>query len=125
MGMYTELHFYSELRSDAPQEVIDVLVWMAGGDGKEPPAPDHQFFDCDRWRVLFRMDSAYFDAKTHSEVFQEYEVWFLNVRSNLKNYDGEIEKFIDWVRPYLAKEPGEFLGFSRYEESETPTLIYA
>ena len=49
---------------------------------------------------------------------------FLCIRSNVKNYDGEIQHFIDWITPCLDKHPGDFLGFRRYEETEDPTLIY-
>jgi hypothetical protein len=48
--------------------------------------------------------------------------YHLNVRSNLKNYDSEIENFLDFISPYI--ETDEFIGYMRYEESEKPTLIY-
>lgn len=129
MGMYTELHFNAELRKDTPSEVIELLRWMArtGTDLKRrPETPEHPFFACPRWPVLFTMDSYYFDADTHSTLRYDdiAERYYLCVRSNLKNYDDEIEKFIDWIDLWLAKEPGDFLGFYRYEETEHPTLIY-
>jgi hypothetical protein len=31
---------------------------------------------------------------------------------------------VEWVLPYLVALPGDFLGFSRYEESQVPALIY-
>lgn len=125
MGMYTEIHFNSELRRDTPSEVLAVLRYMLG-DGDEPPLPDHPLFSTTRWRYLFTMDSYYFDADTHSTLrFDDIaKTHFLCVRSNIKNYDGEIEAFLDWIDPYLEKYPGDFLGFSRYEETEQPTLIF-
>jgi hypothetical protein len=127
MGMYTELHFNSELRKDVPQDVLDALHYMVGRVEAEPTLPDHPLFLSSRWRSVLLCDSYYFDADTHSTLrFDETAgAYYLCIRSNLKNYEGEIEKFIDWIRPYLAKEQGEFLGFSRYEETEDPTLIYA
>lgn len=126
MGMYTEIHFNSELKQNLPEDVVNILQYMIDSKN-EPVLPDHEFFMCDRWRSLFRMDSYYFDADTHSTLrFDEIShAYYLCVRANLKNYDSEIEKFLDWITPYLAKDEGEFLGFYRYEENEQPILIYA
>lgn len=127
MGMYTEIHFNSKLKANLPKNIVDVLQYMIGERENEPELPDHEFFNCDRWRSLFRMDSYYFDADTHSTLrFDDISsAYYLCVNANLKNYDNEIEKFIDWIMPYLNKDEGEVLGFYRYEETETPTLIYA
>lgn len=38
----------------------------------------------------------------------------------LKNYDSEIEEFLDWLEPYIGTEG--FIGYMRYEEWEDPTL---
>lgn len=126
MGMYTEIHFNSEMRDDIPTEVVGVLKYMVGEIDMPKVLPEHDFFQCGRWAMLFRCDSYYFDADTHSELRWDEisESYYLCVRSNLKNYDSEIEKFIDWIDPYLAKYSGDFLGFYRYEETEVPTLIY-
>lgn len=73
------------------------------------------------------MDSYYFDADTISTLrFDDIgNSFYLCIRTNLKNYDSEIEHFIDWIMPYLDKyETGQFLGFYRYEEDEQPTLIF-
>ena len=121
MGMYTQFHFGSQLKSDTPKEVIDILEFMAGITDEEPSIiPEHEFFKCDRWKVLFRMSSAYFDYQTHCE----FSEGCLSVTSNLKNYDNEIDKFVCWVSPYLRKYEGDFLGYSRYEEFEQPELIF-
>lgn len=127
MGMYTEFHFNSELNIPKECEVAEILKFMVGDREDEPKEiPDLPLFGDTRWRFMLQCDSYYFDADTRStlrwdEVSKSY---YLNIRCNLKNYDGEIEQFIDWIRPYLDKERGDFLGFYRYEESETPTLIY-
>ena len=127
MGMYTEIHFNAALREGTPEEVLRVLRYMVDGDDKEPELPAHPLFATPRWRHLFTCDSYYFAADTNSTLRYDdiAKQYFLCVRSNLKNYDNEIEQFIDWIDPYLdAHPPGDFLGFSRYEETETPTLIY-
>jgi len=126
MGMYTEIHFNSELKENLDKNVIDILQYMLNHSEDKPPLPDHEFFKCSRWDMLFMCDSYYFDADTHSTLrFDDISnAYYLCIRSNLKNYDDEIEKFIDWIQPYLEKFKDDFLGFYRYEESEQPTLIY-
>lgn len=128
MGMYTELHFNAELRKDVPSDVLAILNYMleAGPGAPPPPLPEHALFKTQRWPVMLRTDSYYFAADTHSTLRHDEigECYYLCIRCNLKNYDEEIEKFVDWIDPYLEAFEGDFLGFSRYEETETPTLIY-
>lgn len=127
MGMYTEFHFNSRLKKDMPVEVRNMLKYMVSdGDDCFYELPDHPLFSTPRWAYMLRMGSYYFDAETHSTVNYDDILGqcVLCIRCNLKNYDGEIQKFIDWIDPYLDKYEGEFLGFYRYEETEEPTLIY-
>lgn len=130
MGMYTELHFNARLMDDTPEPIMELLRRMVEGDGEQAEArPDHPLFKTRRWTCMLNCNSAYFDAETDSRIAVEfeaetYERRLICVRTNLKNYDSEIEKFIDWITPYLAKDPGDFLGFYRYEEDEQPTLIF-
>jgi hypothetical protein len=71
-------------------------------------------------------DSYYFAADTHSTLRYDAiaEAWFICIRCNFKNYCGELRKFCEWIDPYVSANEGEFLGFSRYEESELPDLIF-
>ena len=127
MGMYTELHFNAELKQDTPEEVIAILDGMVSAkEHTSGTLPSHPLFDTPRWEYMLRCDSYYFDADTHSTLRYDdiTKSYYLCIRCNLKNYDGEIEKFIDWIKPYCDKYPGDFLGFYRYEETETPTLVY-
>jgi hypothetical protein len=124
--MYTEFFFRVELKKDVPEYVVEVLEWMCERDVDEPPPiPDHEFFKCPRWTMLFTCGSAYFpDSGLHK--FRD-SFWSgqqaLFVHSSLKNYDGEIEKFCGWIDPYVDAPKGEFLGYSLYEEDDTPELI--
>jgi hypothetical protein len=125
MGMYTQLHYGAQLRTDVPAQIVNVLQYMVGESTAPPPTlPEHALFRCDRWVYMLRCDSYYFDYKTtHLLRFDDIgRQWYLNVTSNLKNYDNEIEKFIDWIAPHVDKMPGDFLGYSRYEGEEAPTL---
>ncbi|MHB1098682.1 MAG: hypothetical protein ACYCZR_03930 [Burkholderiales bacterium] len=132
MGMYTEFHFNSALHSDVPTNVLEILDYMIGTDEFEPVITDPwsaqaELSQTPYWPIMLRCDSYYFDADTintlrYDDIANQH---YLCIRSNLKNYDDKIKKFIDWIMPYLDKYDGEFLGFSRYEESNEPTLIYA
>lgn len=126
MGMYTELVLGVNLRSDTPENVIDILYYMLAGTCNiiAPETTDHPLFQTERWRFMLTCDSYYFDGHTDSsmerdDISHEYE---LNVRTNLKNYDNEIRLFLDFIRPYLVTDG--FLGYTRYEEDDDPTLIY-
>lgn len=127
MGMYTAIHFNSELNIPKECGVAEVLKYMVGGRETEPELPEHLLFKTERWRFMLQCDSYYFDEDTHSTLRWDEisEAYYLCIRSNLKNYDSEIEQFIKWIMPYCAtKQDGDFLGFYRYEEDEEPTLIY-
>jgi hypothetical protein len=128
MGMYTEFHFNSELKRETPKEVIEILKYMVGEREVEPETkPKHELFsDNNRWRFMLTSDSYYFDADTNSTLKKDdmTKDYYLCIRCNLKNYHQEIQKFIDWIMPYLEKYDGEFIGFYRYEENDYPTLIH-
>ena len=127
MGMYTELNFNAALLQNTPDSVLSILGKMVNGDDISPEGlPDHELFKTSRWDFMLVCDSCYFDARTHSELCWDDVAKRHNlcIQCNLKNYDNEIDKFIDWVTPYLDKSYGEFLGYQRYEESDKPRLIF-
>lgn len=124
MGMYTELVLGIEIEDN--DKIIQTLRYMLG-ETEYQPVDDHELFKTDRWDYMLKCDSYYFDGQTDSKLYMDdlYEdnpKFYLNVRCNLKNYGNEINKFLDWLNPYI-KTFG-FLGYLRYEENEDPTLIY-
>lgn len=127
MGMYTEFHYNVKLIKQIPPDLFKILQYMVGDIEERPSViPNHELFSCARWEYMLQCDSFYFVAQTNSEIsWDEFGNAYLGIRCNLKNYGGEIEKFCNWIRPYIKAFDGDFLGFSRYEESETPKLIYA
>lgn len=124
MGMYTELNINVCLKDDVPKWVIDILKFQVGDIKDMPQITDHNLFNCHRWEWMLRMDSYYFDADTHSTLrfSDNARCWYLNVQCNLKNYDNEIDEFIDFIKPYVDTDG--FWGHKRYEEFDDPTLIY-
>lgn len=130
MGMYTEFVCAFELKKETPKEIVNILKYMTKEESIDEEVltvPNDIFFECERWRCLFTMDSYYFSGDTHSTVRYDNiaETYFVTIRSNLKNYDDEIHKFLKWIKPYIYYyEDNDFLGYSRYEECKEPDLIY-
>lgn len=124
MGMYTEINVCFDLLKDTPKDIVDILHCLVEGTDTPSILPEHKFFKCDRWDMVACCDSYYFDGSTNSKmVFDDIsKTWKINIRANLKNYDSEIEEFLDWLEPYI--ETDGFIGYMRYEEWEDPTLIY-
>jgi hypothetical protein len=130
MGMYTEFHFNVQLLSKVPNEVVDLLKFMVSTEETKYESrlknlPSHPLFYTDRWVRMLLSDSYYFSADTHSTLRFDgiTNGYYLCIRCNLKNYNNEIEKFVDWIDNYVQANSGDFLGFSRYEESENPKII--
>jgi hypothetical protein len=122
MGMYTELYLRSGLKMDTPQEVIDLLRMMVAGD-----PPDTTPFGGGRCAWMLRCASHYhFPYAQSSMDYADYvNRWYLFVRCDLKNYEGEIEAFLKWIAPHLDACKGDYIGHTRYEEDPLPThLIY-
>lgn len=128
MGMYTEIYVKATFNSTTPQEVIDIISYMMG-DGDCPSSlPEHELFQCARWDFMLRCCSYYHIPKAVGEFFKDDIATdhYLVVRSDLKNYDNEIQKFFDWVSPYVEQNCDDktFLGYSLYEECNIPDFYY-
>lgn len=124
MGMYTELFVEGAVRKDAPYFVHHFIhrlfnrnYHVSGADLLAPP--DHPFFKCARWMVIGNMSSHYHIPLSISDARDDTgETWFVS-RADLKNYEGEIEKFLDWIRPYCSL----LRGWHWYEEDAQPTTF--
>ena len=123
MGMYTEIYVNVDLKKDTPDEVIEVLKAMCHMEGSDEkvlePYPD-------RWGFLFSNGSYYTPftscrSLTYDDILG---AWSLLGKGDIKNYEQEIQKFFEWIIPYVDGYPGDFIGYRRYEEDRTPTLIF-
>ena len=125
MGMYTELIFGANLKKDTPKKVINALKYMIGETEGKPndfPLPDG------RCEWLFRCASYYFGVSNPVSKMWFDEIsknWILSTRSNIKNYNGEIEAFLKWIKPYICSGSGvrHMYAIVTYEESE-PEIYY-
>ena len=141
MGMYTEFILNIDLRADTPNQVIETLEYMIKDHSNDYTftLPDHPLFkkyispyDKDkkpqstRWYYMLTCGSAYFQGIPASRIrtdaiTRRCEV---SIFCNLKNYNSEIELFLDWIFPYVHQTYLRFCGYIRYEEDEAPSLLF-
>ena len=128
MGMYTEIIFGAGMKEELPEAVVTTIKKLVSGEEIGGNAPDHPFFKAERtW--LLRSDGSYYFPGTVEPKFWFDKIanqWFLHFRTNIKNYDSEIEKFLDWIKPYIKEGVGRrnFYAIATYEEADEPTIYY-
>jgi hypothetical protein len=125
--MYTELFFVAELKGGTPESVIAVLEYAAGKrEDIEDLVPDHPLFKCRRWLQVFK--GCAWEVLGHTftkfSADEDFGGWNLTIRSVLKNYDLEINRFLEWIHPWVDSIEGKFHGYSMYEEEVEPRLIF-
>lgn len=128
MGHYTEFVFAAKLKADTPDEIIDTLKMVVEGP-PENVVIDHPFFKCDRWRWFGSQSSQMFGyTRPASNVDYDHiaNQWMVSIRCSLKNYQGEIDHFIDWIKPYVEYGSGDcnLLGYSMDEDGDIPVMYY-
>ena len=134
MGMYTAISLGVELNIPKDGQVAKLLRYMVG-DSQDPPwlsladhdaaNERHPFFSCPRWGFMLKCDSYYFDYQTNWSFEWDHisRNYYLSGVSNLKNYSGEIEQFLDWLNPYIHDSSAGFIGWTMYEEAWMPTIL--
>ena len=123
MGMYTEIYINVDLKKDTPDDVIGVLKAMC--DMESGDRIELGLYPS-RWGGLFYSNSYYTpNTYCHSLTFDTINNrWSLLGKGDIKNYGNEIEEFFKWIMPYVDGYPGDFIGYSKYEEDQKPTLIF-
>jgi TFIIF-interacting CTD phosphatase-like protein len=126
MGMYTELIFGASLKKETPSEVIETLKYMIG---ESKSKPDGYPFPDGRHEYMLESSSYYFGVSEPLSKMWYDEIshdWRMSTRSNVKNYENEIESFLNWIKPYISYGSGSnnMYAIVIYEESETPTIYY-
>lgn len=136
MGHYTELKVKIKLRKDTPDEVINLLkrvildkdlgVENTLFHSEEVFTPDiqHEFFECECWYMLFL--STNWSDSLEGSVFVELDKYYqLLIHTEFKNYDQEIQKFVDWINPYLiGHKKKQYIGYWRSENYNREINIY-
>jgi len=130
--MYTELVMNVSLKDDMPEGVAKLLKAMIdGSDNIEPLAEyaEHQLFATSRWRFMLNTGSFYFVPAGASKLVEHNYgriLRHLTIRTDFKNYENEIEKFADFIGPFIDDYGHrQFAGYSRYEEADDPKKFIA
>lgn len=124
--MYTELIFGVKLKKETPKDVIETLRYMLG---EVPEKPESFPFQDGRGEWLFQSASYYFGISTPSNSIWLDKItncWHISTRSNIKNYEFEIELFLEWIKPHIDSGSGyrDMYAIVIYEESDEPTIYY-
>lgn len=115
MGMYTEIYLNVNLKKETSVETVNELVAHIKGEREGRPL-------CADMSYYTPSTSAFYSGKDSISG-----QWSLLCKGDLKNYDKEIEKFVELLKPHvdLNSNGKTFIGYMRYEESIIPTLLYA
>lgn len=135
MGMYTKFNVIIPISRKTPKDIQTVLVDIVenGGyklDNGKLQKPNHKFFESDYFSA--QCDSYYFtgthnSAVKYSHEFDEEHRLVLHIDCDFKNYEDNINLFLDFVAPYIDVSDVSnslFLGYSLYEEDSHPTLHF-
>lgn len=116
MGSYTKLHIKLDLKSDVPQDVMDMFKNVTSGEYSRPKGKhfEHPFFDTPRWWCLIH--------GVDSEVVDVCGVKSIKINTYFKNYNGEISKFLDWIKPYISNSMNNMFEYE-YEPTGHTTKI--
>ncbi len=130
MGYYTRFSFKARLKEDAPIELLNKIInenWLPNDVGpifcvgeQGNLDIDHPFGKTSRWMSLFCGTNGE-DIKTTFDVSTRK----LNIESEFKDYDSEIEKFIDWITPFVqSRKKNQYVGYYQGESINSPINIY-
>ena len=101
MGYYTTFHAEIVLRKDIPKYLTQLLTQLVCDNCYYGIAlPEHPLFKCERWPSIFSRSGFLNEAPSFIRLPSGY--YRITLRSVLKNYDDEIEKFVDWISPFIA-----------------------
>lgn len=135
MGYYTEFKFNAKINPS--QEALELLkrviiendlglgdkTMFQSADVFKPDL-SHKFFKCDRWYILFTSGN-WSNRGPVSTLKQAGKYWDLSIHSEFKNYDDEIDNFIDWIKPFvIGQKKKQYLGYWQGEDMDGEINIY-
>lgn len=85
-----------------PEVDYHTLQCMVNGKTEGIELPSHPLFLKEYWYCMLRFSSAYFEEKMDTKLVGDK----LHIRCNLKNYENEIESFLDWISPFVEDATG-------------------
>lgn len=124
MGMYTELIFEgTTMKNISKHDLAYLEYFFADVTEMHLPyeKPNHPFFKTPRWNLIGLGSSYYHLPMPVRRMFQDQvtDGYHVFLRCDLKNYDDEIQLFINWIKPLMQR----YRGWTWYEEDEEPQVI--
>ncbi len=123
--MYTELIFGASLKADTPESAVKTIQALIDDDMEAVRLNSGLVFS----RNPFNSGHGYFGLDRPVLAFWQSEYtkqWHLSTRSNLKNYEQDIELFLEWIKPLIDQGSGvrDMYAIVTYEECEEPAIYY-
>ena len=127
--MYTELILGCSLSKDTPKILINSLDYVINHPEDDFPSEEIKNFVID-YDLMYLCHSAsyYFGVSTpvcmmkYDEISKE---WIVSIRSNIKNYEDQIERFLNYIFDYISHGSGyeyNIYAYVQYEEDALPTI---
>ena len=107
MGDYTQLRLQCDIKKEY-KDVVDILNAMINYDDiPSCELTSHPVFKDFRFGLIFHCTSAYFNDECNTT----FENLHLDTVFDLKNYTNTIQKFLNWLAPYIESEGkiGEYM----------------
>ncbi|CAM3199146.1 hypothetical protein [Stackebrandtia soli] len=125
MGSYRQLMLAVSLRKSTPDLVISVLRRMFG-EPYDGPLPTHPLFSTKQWEyMLYAGDTYYSPVSWKSALVDNGSNYDLVVHYYRKDSTSETFPFLDWIAQYVeAYDAPQYVGHTRLDHHEHPTLIY-
>lgn len=125
MGMYTEILVKAQIKPDTSEEDRAVLLYLFNKGALPEKIPNHRFFTKPRWDLIGTTYGFYHHPVSCNSVvgIGRFPSWYIFSRSDLKNYDGEVDAFFDWFRTICDEQEGKCIGYTWYAEEDVPTLV--
>lgn len=139
MGMYTEFRIECHLKSATPASLLYVLRALVSERVRLPDMKNtiatflEEWVRCEEARA-FLADERYIflgnpDDKMFDEVcdwrlrLEDDSTWLLSIGTDVKNYDGVIQKFWEWISPWIVEDPGTVIGHCQNEWNDKPSPV--
>lgn len=116
--MYTELIFKAELKKETPEQIINAVKYMMG---ELEDKPDD--FPLPQGRCEWLLNGGCSNNIWFADITK---TWHIRSRSEIKNYENEIEMFLEWIKPHIERGSGakDMYAITIYEEDFEPTIYY-
>jgi hypothetical protein len=137
VGTYTEIMFHADVSKIAHDAIknyvnydINPQIHVGLGSNFWDSTAPSKMFQIHRVNDVayfagakgFRFNSKSWNSKGTDVCYS------VNFRVAIKNYQGEIESFFDWIAPHInitgGHESDRFIGYSQKEDSLLPDFLY-